>query len=104
MLLQTRLCTPLAYTHQARTHGIPCRPRIQALCRAQQQDSERLTADGRYPRVKLESQEEALNRRMKESKAVDERVKLIETPAQLENHLENAGDRLVILEVRQMKS
>jgi hypothetical protein len=41
---------------------------------------------------------------MKESKAVDERVKLIETPAQLENHLENAGDRLVILEVRQMKS
>jgi len=75
----------------------PARQRANVCTRAERGPASSLHA-------RRESDTAALERRLQESKAVEERVKDIESPAELEEHLKQAGDRLVILEVSEKLS
>lgn len=84
---QTHCCT------RALPQRRPCR---QLSVRAQ---SDGATADAKIEAKESETPEQALQRRMKESARVEERVTQIYTAKDFQHHLEQAGDNLVVLEV-----
>ncbi|KAL3140197.1 hypothetical protein ABBQ38_004473 [Trebouxia sp. C0009 RCD-2024] len=72
------------------------RPHRRSAVRAQ---GEGATADANIAAQESETAEQALQRRLKESARVEERVSQIFTAEDFQHHLEQAGDNLVVLEV-----